>query len=391
MANILNYNQIADILNPVISEVLGNEATLLTEDLSNVVDTGRELFNSDKVDTYTKKLVNHIGKVITVDRPYTGTAPRVLMDAWKYGIVLEKINIELFEIGENESRELNDGEVYEQDIFYQPKVSVKFFDKNTTFEVPCSITEKQLETSFSSAQQLTAFVSGIFTRIEDTLVLATDSLIMRTINNFIAETIYNEYTDGNYTTKTGVRAINLLYLYNQSVTEDKRLTVNNCMLNPDFIRFASFQMGMYPDRMKGLTTLFNQGGKSRHTPNDRLHVILLSYFTSGANAYLQSDIYHDMYTKLPEADTVPFWQSPGNNYTFENISKIDVKTGDNHTVSVGGVIGCMFDEYALGVTNLDKRTTTHYNAKGEFYNYFFKQEAGYFNDFNENFVVFFVA
>ena len=51
----------------------------------------------------------------------------------------------------------------------------------------------------------------------------------------------------------------------------------------------------------------------------------------------------------------------------------------------------MFDRDALGVTNYDSRVTTQYNAKAEFTNYFYKKDASYFNDFNENFVVFYMA
>ena len=45
----------------------------------------------------------------------------------------------------------------------------------------------------------------------------------------------------------------------------------------------------------------------------------------------------------------------------------------------------------MGVTSLDRRVTTNYNAKGEFFNNYYKFDAGYFNDLNENFVVFYIA
>ena len=48
----------------------------------------------------------------------------------------------------------------------------------------------------------------------------------------------------------------------------------------------------------------------------------------------------------------------------------------------------MFDHEALGVLQPRRRTTTAYNPKGEFYNEFHKAESRYFNDFNENFVLF---
>ena len=51
----------------------------------------------------------------------------------------------------------------------------------------------------------------------------------------------------------------------------------------------------------------------------------------------------------------------------------------------------MFDRDALGVCNLDRRVTTNYNPKAEFFSNWYKFDAGYFNDLNENFVLFYVA
>ena len=85
------------------------------------------------------------------------------------------------------------------------------------------------------------------------------------------------------------------------------------------------------------------------------------------------------------------WQATGKDYAFEDVSKIDVTSASGAHVSVSGVLGVMFDRDALGVTNLDKRVTTNYNAKAEFFNNYYKFDAGYFNDTNENFVVFFIA
>ena len=106
---------------------------------------------------------------------------------------------------------------------------------------------------------------------------------------------------------------------------------------------------------------------------------------------MQSDTFHNEFSKLPEAETVPYWQGTGTGYSFADTSKISVKNAENDTVTITGVLCCMFDRYACGVTNFDKRTTTHYNSKAEFQNFWYKQDAGYFNDLNENFVVFFVA
>ena len=384
----MQVSQIYQIMNTVTTEVLG-ESAIVNEDLSNIVDIGESVFNANAIDNYVRSLVNHIGRVIFVNRPYSGSVPSVLMDGWEYGSVLEKISAELPEATENESWELEDGTSYDPNIFYKPTVTAKFYNKRVTFEIPMSFTERQVKESFSSAEQLNGFLSMLYNAIDKSMTVKIDGLVMRTINNMIGETVYNEYTDADYTTKSGVRAVNLLKLYNDKT--GSALTAEQAITTPEFVRFASYEMGLYVNRLSKISSLFNIGGKDRFTPEDMLHVVMLADFAKSADAYLQSNTYHDEFTKLPKAEIVPYWQGSGKGYAFADTSAINIKTASNNDINLTGIIGVMFDRDALGVTNLDRRVTTSYNPKAEFYNNWYKFDAGYFNDTNENFVVFFVA
>ena len=384
----MNVNQIYDIMNSVTGEILG-ESAVVQEDLSNIVDIGTEIFNASSVDNYVRSLVNHIKRVIFVNRPYSGNVPSVLMDGWEYGSVLEKITAELPNAEENESWELQDGASYDPNIFYKPTVSAKFFNKRVTFEIPMSFTERQVRESFSNAAQLNGFLSMLYNAVDKSLTVKVDSLIMRTINNMIGETLYSEYGANSYSGSSTVKAVNLLYLYNQRY--NKSLTAVNAITDPDFIRFAAYEMGVYMTRLSRISSLFNIGGRDRFTPPDLLHVVMLSDFKKAANVFLQSDVFHDNFTELPNAEVVPYWQGSGTGYAFNDISKIYIETASGHAINTSGILGVMFDRDALGVTNLDRRVTTNYNPKAEFYSNWYKFDAGYFNDTNENFVVFFVA
>jgi hypothetical protein len=143
--------------------------------------------------------------------------------------------------------------------------------------------------------------------------------------------------------------------------------------------------------MQKLSVLYNIGGKARFTPQSRLHFIALADFIESANVFLQSGTFHDEFTRMPKAEELPYWQGSGDTYAFSDISGIKITTAENHTVNPTGILGVMFDRDALGVCNIDRRVTTNYNAKAEFYNNWYKFDAGYFNDANENFVVFYVA
>lgn len=389
----MEVKQIYTLINSVSGEVLG-KSDIMQEDLTGVVNLGTEVFNANAVDNYVKSLVNHIGKVIFVNRPYAGKVPSVLMDTWEFGSVLEKISADIPAATENDTWDLTDGETYSQDTFHKPTVTAKFFNSKVTFEVPLSITERQVKESFSSAEQLNGFLSMIYSAVEKSMTIKADALIMRTINNMVAETLKADKkafggASVNYASASTVRCVNLLKLYNEN--KGTTLTAAKAITDPEFIRFASYQMGLYADRMQTVSTLFNVGAKERFTPLDMLHTVLLSDFAKAAQAYLYSDTYNKEQVLLPNAETVPSWQASGKNYDFASVSTINVKSASGEAVNVSGVLGVMFDRDALGVCNLDRRVTTTYNAKAEFFNNYFKFDAGYFNDTNENFVVFFVA
>lgn len=384
----MEVKQVYEFVNNATKEAIGDSA-VLEEDLSNVVDVGVAIFNASAFDKYVKSLVNHIGKVIFVNRPYRGSAPSVLMDAWEFGSVLEKISSEMPDAVENEDWELVDGTSYDPHVFHQPKAEVKFFNKMTTFEIDRSITEMQVKQSFSSATQLNGFVSMLFNEVEKSMTVKNDALIMRTINNMIGETVYAQFSGSAITGAGGPKAVNLLSRFNTQYS--KSLTASQAVLDPDFIRYAAYNMALYVDRLTRMSTLFNVGGKQRFTPKDLQHIVMLSEFRAAADVFLQSSTFHDEYTKLVNAETVPFWQGSGTDYAFSNTGKVDVVTASGHDQTVTGVLGVIFDRDALGVTNINRRVTTQWNAKAEFTNYFYKMDARYFNDLNENFVVFYIA
>lgn len=379
----MKVTQLKDIVNSATSEVLG-KTDVVNDDLSNLVDVGNEIFNSDNVDNYVKKLIDRIGQVIFVNRLYAGGVPSVLMDSWEYGSVVEKISADMPEADENDSWNLQDGQTYSQDTFYQPKVSAKFFNSKVTFDVKLSFTTEQVKESFSNVNELNGFISMLETGVKNSMTVKLDGLIMRTINNMTGQILNSA---------NGLQKVNLLTEYN--AVSGQTLTANKALMDKDFLKFASLTIKKYQARITKMSTLFNAGGKARFTTTDNLHTVLLSDFADSAEVYLLSDTYHNDTVSLPNHETVPYWQGSGKSYAFDDISKIDVKIdAGNKTpkqVTQTGILGVMFDTNALGVSNLNQRTTTSYNARAEFYTNYYKMDAGYFNDLNENFVVFYIA
>lgn len=378
---------IHELVNTATQEVLG-ETGLVKEDFSNLVDVGKELVNTDNVDNYVKKLVNRIGKTVFNERKYQGNVPSVLMDSWEYGSILQKVSADLPQAELNESWGLEDKKEYNQDIFYQPKVSAKFFNNRVTFEIPMSFTEKQVKESFSSAEDLNGFLSMLTTAIDNSMTVKLNDLVMQTIDNMIGETLVGDIgltEAGKLKAGTGVRAVNLKKVLGFEGTLEQALQ------DKDFMRRATYLVNTYKTRLTTMSTVFNAGGKERFTPIEDLNLVLHSDFASSADVFLLSDTKNKELIEMKNYSVVPFWQGSGQAYSLDDTTSINIKTSEGNEVSTTGILGVMFDKYALGVTNLDRRVTTNYNAKAEFYTNYYKFDAGYFNDFNENFVVFYFA
>lgn len=379
----MKITQIKDLVNSSLKEVDGT-SVLLKEDLSNVVDVGKDILDKDDIDNFVKKLVDRVGKTVFNNRVYQGSAPSVLMDAWEYGSVVEKVDADMPNVEENDSWNLQDGKSYDQDIFYQPKVSAKFFNSKVTFDIPMSFTKMQVKSAFNSATELNSFISMLMTKVQNAMTLHLDGLIMKTINNFTAQVINSN---------KGLQVVNLLKGYNDQTGQT--LTSAKALTDPNFIKYANLMINTYRSRISQMSTLFNVGGVHKFTPKENQHLVILSDLASASKVYLESDTYNQQNVQLgSNYDTVPYWQGSGTSYNFADTSSIDVaiKDGANtKEVKQSGILGVLFDTSALGVSCQNPRTTTAVNARAEFYTNFNKYDAMYYNDLNENFVVFMVA
>ena len=392
----MDVKQVADIVNGMTSELIGDSA-IQTEDLSNVVDMGNQIFDNTSYDKFVRSLIDHIGRVMFVNRAYQGSSLALRRDGWEFGSVMQKISeTELPEATENEAWNLTDGASYDNQVFHKPNVAAKFYNKRSVFEVDRSIADMQARSAFSNATQLNAFVSMLFNGIDKSIEVKLQALSERVINNMIARTFAAEFpsvVNNNYSGMTGVKAVNLLYTYNQKFS--KSLTAAACLYDEDFLKWAAKWIRMYSSRLTKMSTLFNVGGLPRFTPANLQHLILLDNFSTSAEMYLQSDTFHNELVAMPDYIEVPYWQGSGTAYDDDSISKINVtidnENGNTKTLTASGILGVLFDHEACGICCEERRTDTFYNPKGNFTNYYYKQFANYYGDSNENFIVFYVA
>lgn len=376
----MQVSQIYDLVNTAAKAVSG-EIALPNEDLTNLVDVGKSIANALGYEQFYKALVNRIGKMYFVDRKYTGLLLKMFKDSWQFGSIVGKVQVDDMQYTENDTWQIINGASYDPFIVNLPVVSAKFFNKMATFELDITTPTVQIEQSFTSVDEMNRFLSMVQTMVYNSMETAIEACAFRCLDNFMAATI-----DGN-----GASVVHLLTTYN--AIAGTTLTASTALLDGDFLRWSTKILGLYKKRLEARTVIYNLGGKRRFTPADRLHFVALADYAEAAKSELYSTTYHDEFVKLPLYEEVPYWQAPGTSFAWADVSKIDVvanvdDNGGTATVQKSNIIAVMFDDDALGVLQPRKRVTTMYNPKNETYSDFHKWESRYYNDFNENCIVF---
>ena len=394
----MEVSQIYEVVNDITKEAIG-ESAVLEEDLSNVVDYGHAVFNNMTMDNFCKKLIDRIGKVVFDTRKYTGFMLPLYRESWEYGSVKQLIyTTALPEAEENESWKLTPGASYDPNVFTGSPVAAKFYDKKTTLEVPLSLADIQVRSAFANRDQLNSFMSMLQTNVSNSLEVKQEALAQRTVNALIAHTLYNEFpavTGDNYNNSTGVKAINLLKLYNAQFS--KNLSFAAAMFDADFMRYSSLVIKNHISYVKSMSTLFNIGGIPTFTNGDNLHLLLFSDFKNAVETYLESDTFHNEFVAMPKSSSVPYFQGTGTTFANTSTTKIHVDIldpADDSTkkeIEASHILGVMFDHTAAGIACENKRTTSNYNGKAEFTNYWYKVDCNFWNNLNSNCIVFFAA
>lgn len=380
----MEIKQIASIINTIQQEVLGDSA-IVTEDLSQIVDIGRKLFDAASYDKVTGKLVDHVGRVVFASRPYTGRLLSVYRDGWEYGGALEKVRTVITPASENESWQLQDGQVYETNKYVQPKVEARYYNMRTTLEYRQSIADRQLKSAFSSAEQLNGLLAMLDMGVRNSMTLGTEALVKRAVNNMCAAAIHSA---------SPLRAINLLAVYN--TTTGSTLTAAAALRDRDFLRFAATEIDRKRRQMADFTALYNAAGAQTHTPLELQHVVMHDSLVYAIDNYLRADTYHDKLLANPYGEIVTHWQGTGTSYSWQDSTAIDVLANipdeaSPVAVKQSGIVAAIWDHEAIAVTNEEQRVTSHHVDSADFTNFWYKRDAGYLNAFDENFIVFYIA
>lgn len=388
----MKVNQISTLLNGVFGEILGDNA-LITEDLSNLVSSGQVITSSttygDNFDNYAGAIIDKVGKTIFVDRVYRAKDLGIWRDYFEYGSVLEKIRVDVgayqdnceWDLTKMGQADLDYNEHLQNHIeelfkFIPANVQAKYFNLKTTFKTTISITRKQLKSAFDSATAMARFIGMIENRIASKMEIAKEELQRRAVGNFIGEKI-----------NTATNVVNLKAEF-EAAGGATITSLGVALRDPDFLRFAAKRMTMDREFMTQPSKVYTDGQFYNHTPIEDSRLIVLSDLDTGLKFNLYGDTYNEEFVKLDNYKTVPFWQGTGTTMALADRSSIKITTSEGHTVNRGAILGVLFDRDAIMCCNEDPEVRSQYNADGNFTNFFYCYDASFYNDFDENGVVY---
>ena len=376
-----DVKQIYSILNDVAKQTLGTGAIAVV-DTQSFISLGDKVLKSDTdTENFLSKLTDRIAKTVYSVRNYTGINKNLMREPFDYGVIVQKIHVEMPEAKENNAWKIGEqGYTPTYAPVIKPTVSQKLFNKLSTWEIDVTIPDFMLKTAFLNESSMATFIDAIFTAMNNAMVMCADNNANLIRANFIGNKIHSAQP---------TQAINLLKEYN--TLTNAGLTVASCLRDVDFLKWATMQISLWTKRMRVMSKLFNEDGNSKFTSGEYLVLDVLQDFASSTATFLQSDTYHKELVALPMYNEVPYWQGSGASFAFADTSKISVKIDGTNEVTQGGIIAVAYDYNAIGTTINEPRSTTERNNKDEYTNYYNKATIGCFNDLGENGIVFYIA
>lgn len=379
--------QVKDFVNSITKQAYGETAVLAT-DMTGLVAMGDSVLSSDTSrDTWTRTLLDRIGKVIISMRAYKGDTADIMLNTFDYGCIMQKITVQPMDAVDAPQWDLEAGSSVDQYVITKPIVKQKLFTGLTAWELDISIPDHQLRTAFTSYEMMAVFIDSIFMAMQNSFEIRLEQYGEMAIANFVAEKIYAQ-TQAE--TQNGLHVVYLLQNYNSE--KSASLTAAEALSDLDFLKYASRQINLFTKRLRKMSKLFNLEGYARFTPPEDMRITMLSDFTTAIDSYLQSDTFHNELTALPHYREIPYWQGSGQEYAYGETSLVDITTSSGHSVRQDGVVCLITDLEAVGMTCDNRRlTSSPYNGKGEFINYFNKADLRYYNDMSENGIVFVIT
>ena len=387
--NDMTINQVYTLVNAICNDVKGGNLTAPVNTAGFIAQATTALKTG--YDPVINSISQIMHKTIFSDRAYRPIFAGIRKNSEQWGNHVRKLTPLDSDFESNVSYSLTDGQAVDQYVVNKPKVLQTNFYGETTYQKHLTIFGRQLDTAFSDAWELGRFFAMVMSNAQSQIAQAREELERETIAGFIAAKSLADA--GN--------VISLTDEYNDATGSS--LTTETVMLPanfPDFARwvFAYIKTIAMDMRVRGYRYHLNLTGLTvpamipRHTPAGRLKMTMYAPFINNIDARVLSTTFNDEYLKLIEKSEVTFWQTPDDPMNISAIPSYTAADGTITTaqsaVEVENVVAVLHDEEAMGHTVVHETSRpSPYNARGDYYNQFWKWTDRYWNDLTENAVV----
>lgn len=385
----MKVSQVYSIVNSIQSQLFGETAVAVT-DTTGLRALGEQISASNLYDKFVGTLVDRIGKTIVRTLDTKVEFPGLMRNEFEFGAMLQKINFDIPAADENAAWNIADPN-FTPDQFdvTLPVTKVIYFKGTSTWRVRCTVPDEPLlNSAFTSAQEMLAFINGITDSMEKSMIEKINAVSLSAISAMIAEKA--DLSSASY--------INLLDIYNNLTTPAGTMTAAEALQSPEFLRWASAQIDLVISYMDTPSVLYNEafpdGSKiARRTTRDNMHIWLHSQYAQAAKSFMEADTFNRELVTLPYYKEIKLYQGSGTTPipAASSAMQINVKVESGDTVKCDYVIGCFADREAIGIGKYQVKTASDRNNIDGYTNYASMANIMHYIDLSENVVVFALA
>lgn len=352
------------VLNALVAQSEGKE-DISSVAVDDIASFGNRLVTSSEdssKDIVFKTLLDRIGRTITDLLPYENKFAYIFKDAFHYGVILQTLHVDNFEartsgIYDNLDEDDVDEDIYKVNL---PSVHQKLFENQQPWEFKVTITDLQIKSAFTDETTLAAFINGIFTAMNNSIVKYLETAARTVYCTLIAHKIAAEEADGVNT----LHAVNVLQQYYDET--GIVLTTETWKYNADFLRWLTSTFTDYVGLFEEMSVIFNTDDYETFTPRDGLHFIINNKVADNIKRFMQSDVYNKELVGLPAYKEISSWQALGKRASLDKRLEVKVEygTGLDKVECDATVIAVMHDDRVLSMTLKDRYTVDIPNKHG---------------------------
>lgn len=386
MSNDLTFNQISTVLNSIVKQATGRDDIITPANTSEFV-TVAQMGLKCGYDQLYKSVSQVLARTIFSYRPYSAKFRGIEVSSQRFGAITRKLQVSDGDFKDDEAWKLEEGKSVDMYKFKKANVlQTNFYGGNVYSKQAPSITIHQLDQAFNNSYELAEFISLITGTVSNEIKQSKESMSRMTLANFTA---------GKYIADPD-SCIHLIREYNaQSGAALTPTSIYEPGNYKTFMQWVFARVNVLTQMLTERTSKYqiNIDGHiiNRHTPLNRQKVFIYAPYRYMTETMALADTYHDTFLRMSYNETVNYWQNPNEP---DKLSVTPVYLQPTGTLAVGAateisnLFGVIFDEDALGITQINEwSATTPFNADGGYSNTFYHYTLRYWNDFTEKGIV----